>query len=242
MVHMDRPLATKRVALIKPLHYAVAIGSSSPSRRRRASRNHLEIVGGVPVASTAKAIGRRRRCRRVVGQHARRSDCRRCSRWHRARLPGPEESRVERAPTGAELREDRVLQPERVVDMAEVGDDVAVGRGVQRGVEDEEVVVRARRSAVVAGPPNSVSLPLPPISVSPPPLPISVSFWSPHQACPHHCHLTARRCLPRRRRAGDGSDAAVDIVTRSKIDVADDPAVVEDAVGEPGAEGSNMSH
>jgi hypothetical protein len=43
-----------------------------------------------------------------------------------------EEGRVERMNAGAEFREDRVLELERVGDMIEVGDGVAIGCGIER--------------------------------------------------------------------------------------------------------------
>ena len=53
---------------------------------------------------------------------------------------------------GAELGEDGILQLERVVDVAEIEDDVAVGRGVERRVEDEEVEIGAAGQVVDARP------------------------------------------------------------------------------------------
>ena len=68
---------------------------------------------------------------------------------------------------GCERREDGAVKPEDVVGAVEVSDGIDIGRGVERGVE-QELVLRTEKGVRISlpAPPLSRSLPAPPNSWS----------------------------------------------------------------------------
>ena len=86
----------------------------------------------------------------------------------------------------AKARHHGVVEPDRVLRDVEVDDGIDIGRGVQRGVEDEAVIAEAARETVIACPSveqviacaavQTCQSPAPPFSTLAPALPVMTLF------------------------------------------------------------------